>query len=951
MTARFSFHLALGALALGALLLAAAPARAQVADSARADTTAQPGGARSDSVHADTAQVGGPLRAPADTTAADTTAADTTAGGTPDRPAPSGSAENVPEGAVQFSARDSLVILFDEAEGDVGTLYGETEMTYGETTLSAYAVDMLMEQDELRARGLPVDTGLVGRPRFQRGEGEAFTGQSLAYNLRTNRGRVVGARTSIREGLIEGDVVKTMEDSTIYVKDGLYTTCDCLPSETPSYSLQSDRMKIKGKWAYTGPIQLYIFNIPMPLWLPFGFLPATEGRRSGPLPPTYGEDQRGFYLRGWGWYQAINEYTDFQVTGGIWTQGSYEISPRFRYNKRYRYRGDLDLSYQLSKSGDVVDPGYAKRRDVSIRWQHQQTINPTSSLSGNVRLASQNQLRFDSDNYDDNVTNRIGSSINYSKSWGGGRRSLRAVISQDQTLTTGQASLTLPNISFSQASFQPFERERRAPGQEEAWYERISTSYRGSLQNRYTFNPRDSTAAGEPINIAWYEALFSLSKYRRATGDDEPFQFSATHTVPVSANFTVGQVPLLGNLPINLSPNVNYREDWFIRTTRLRPVDSTRTDTTSLQVERVSVPGFFAERTFTTGVSANTRFYGLFPVRLGPFSGLRHTVAPSLSFSYQPDFNADFYGRTRTYRGEDGRPVRYNIVTGSRVGRSSEQRTLSFSLDNVFETRRVRYDSTGTEQTTTLKLLDLDLSTGYNFAADSLRLSDISLNARTDLLEQFNFRFSARFSPYVYENGREVNRFVFREPGDWRLARLTSLNLSARTTLDGGAGRGGAGRSRQPARTSAEEFFDGGDFDEREQEGLNSQRGSFREDLTDFSIPYSLDFSFTYGLSGAGRLRPRATLNTGFNLNLTPAWKVTGDTGYDFVQRELVPTRINITRDFECWQMNFNWVPFGRLQQYGFSLYVKSGKLRNLLRLDLPNSGGVRDRFGGLIQQ
>ena len=921
---------ALGALALGALLLAAAPARAQVADTTAADTTA------------------------ADTTAADTTAADTTAGGAPNRPTTSsasgGPAQNVPEDAVQFSARDSLVILFDGAEGDVGTLYGETEMTYGETTLSAYAVDMLMEQDELRARGLPVDTGMVGRPRFQRGQGEeAFTGQSLAYNLRTNRGRVVGARTSIREGLIEGDVVKTLEDSTIYVDDGLYTTCNCPPGETPSYSLQSDRMKIKGKWAYTGPIQLYIFNIPMPLWLPFGFLPATEGRRSGPLPPQYGEDQRGFYLRGWGWYQAINDYTDVQVTGGIWTQGSYEISPRFRYNKRYRYSGNLDLSYQLNKSGDVVDPGYTKQRQVSIRWSHRQTINPTSSLSGNVNLASSNQLRFDSDNYDDNVTNRIGSSINYSKSWGGGRRSLRVALSHDQTLSTGRANLTLPSLTFSQGSIQPFKREQRAPGQDEAWYERITTSYSGSLQNRYTFNPRDSTETGEPVDIAWYEALFSPSKYRRATGDDEQFQFSATHRIPISTNFTVGQVPLLGNLPINLSPNANYTENWYIRTTRLRPIDSTRTDTTQLQVEEVSVPGFFAERSFSTGVSANTRFYGLFPVRLGPFSGLRHTVAPSLSFTYQPDFNADFYGRTRTYRGEDGRPMRYNIVTGSRVGRTSEQRTLSFSLDNVFETRRVRYDSTGTEQTTTLKLLDLDASTGYNFAADSLRLSDIRLSARTDLLQQFNFRLNATFSPYVYENGREVNRFVLREPG-WRLARLTSLNLSASTTLDGGGGGVGR-RSRQQARTPTEEFLDGRDFSGRDPNALSPRRDAFREGLADFSIPYSLDFRFNYSLSGAGRLRPRATVNTGFNLNLTPAWKVSGDTGYDFVRRELVTTRLNITRDFECWQMNFNWVPFGRLQQYGFSLFVKSGKLRNLLRLDLPNSGGVRDRFGGLVPQ
>ena len=116
-----------------------------------------------------------------------------------------------------------------------------------------------------------------------------------------------------------------------------------------------------------------------------------------------------------------------------------------------------------------------------------------------------------------------------------------------------------------------------------------------------------------------------------------------------------------------------------------------------------------------------------------------------------------------------------------------------------------------------------------------------------------------------------------------------------------------------------------------------------------FSIPWSLDLDFSYGLRRTGtRTSRRANLNTSFRLRLTPKWQVTGITGYDFIDRELVRTDISINRDLGCWVMAFNWVPFGRAQSYGFSLRVKSGPVQDLLNLRLPRSdrGGFFDRVG-----
>ena len=833
-------------------------------------------------------------------------------------------------------------------------------MNYEDASLEAYEIRMLFEQGELRAAPAPGASSRAAFPVFKRGEGDAFSGRTLAYNLQTERGRVVGARTSTNaasaSGLVEGNVVKMMEDSTLYIQEGLYTTCDCA-SSTPSYSLRSQRMKIADqKWVYTGPIQLYLFNIPMPLWLPFGFLPATEGRRSGPLPPTYGEDERGFYLQDWGWYFAMNDYTDLQFRFGLWSQGSWQASSRFRYDKRYNYGGNLFFQYTRNRRGEDEDPDFAANNQWRFNWNHSQTISPTSNFGGTVRfVSSSQQLRLDSDNFEDRVRQSISSNLRYSKRWPDGGRRFSASANQSQTFTDGTVNLTLPSLSFSQSSINPFERKERLPGRDKRWYERITTRYTGDLTNRYNFRPLDADtlrARGDTsaVGISWYEALLSQEKYRRATGNEERFDFQANHRVPLSVSF------FLDRYRLNVSPNINYRSEWLIRTERKDVrFDTTQVTPDSVRVRTVvedrSVPGFFARRELNASLSSNTTFYGTFPVGVGSFQGLRHTVRPSLSFSYQPNYNADFWGYTRTYETADGEQVRYDISTGRRVTRSTEQRSLGLSIGNVFETRRVRTDSTGETQSNTLQLLNANLATGYNFARDSLKLNDIRLRARTNIQNKYNISFNSTFSPYARDSlGNDIDRFRVLDTPLSPL-RLTNLSLTLRTSFEGGTSSGGGGRQSR-GRRPAQGNYGRDNIPRGASSRARGQGGAQPTRLTpyqNFSIPWRITMNLRYGLRRFGtRTNRDLRLNANFNFTLTPSWRVNGNTGYDAINRELTSTQIGITREFCCWVMNFSWYPFGQFQSYSFSLQLKSGPLRDLLRLNLPNAD-PRGRFGNVV--
>ena len=900
---------------------------------------------------------------------------------------------------VQFAAQDSLVIRLNSDGGNEGTLHGESEMSYQGATLRARTIEMDFGTGKMRATGSPTDTA-EARPVFERsggggasgggqtsaaptgagggGGGQSFTGKVLSYNIRTKRGRVVTARTQQKDGYIQGGVVKMFEDSTLFVRDGSYTTCNCPPDQTPSYSLRSTRMKVEDRWVYTGPIQLYLFNVPTPLWLPFGFLPNTQGRRSGPLPPSYGQDARGLYLKDWGWYFAMNDYMDLQLRAGVWSQGSYQINPIFRYEKRYNYGGRLDFTYRRDRRGEQQDPNFQNRHEGQLRWNHRQELGPNANLNGNVNLVTSSDFaQRNSENVDDAVRQQISSTVSYSKSWPGGGQSMDISLRQQQQIQSGQVSMTLPDFSFSQRQFKPFQFGNAVGG--EAWYEKITTRYSLDVSNSYQFNPRDpdqlrqrgdSTLADslERANIAWYDALVDRRQYRLATGNNEPFDFTATHQVPLSASFRINRYNL------SLSPGIRYTSDWYINTQRafIRR-DTTRTDSTmSVEEQRVerTVPGFYARHDFSTSLSSSTEFYGIFPVGLGPFEGIRHRVSPSLSFSYKPNFNNPVWGRTRVLRYANGEPVidtttgrprRYDILGGNTVRGSNEQRNLSFSLRNEFETKRVEVDSTGERSTETITFLNLDLQgISYNFAADSLKLSNIRLDARTQI-ERFRVNMGFNFSPYGLARPspdaqyRVVNRYMALE-SPLTPMRLTDFDVSVSGDVRGGsggggglsrrrtAGRRGSGASRPGANRRGATAPQGAPMQSQRNQSLRNRSG-----YPDFDMPWSLSFSFNYRLSRPAKRveNQTATLSTNFSLGVTPLWSVSGQTGYDFIDSKLSTTRLSIRRDLGCWFMSFSWVPFGRYQSYSFNLQVKSGQLSQLLQLQIPNKGG-EGRLGGI---
>ncbi len=819
------------------------------------------------------------------------------------------------ERPVQFTARDSIRVRIagrdSSAGGDLVSLFGSVETEYQTTTIAAGRVDYDAGRRELRATALPGDS--TSRPRAVDEAGE-FTGESFTYNLRTERGRVTRARTSVEQGFLLGGIIKQQDAHVVFAQDAAYTTCDL---DHPHYALEAGRIKIvDGEEVYTGPVRLTLLGIPMPLFLPFGYFPAAEGRRSGPLALDYGSDSLfGLFLGNVGWYWAISDYLDAEVSGKVGTAGSFQVSGSTRYNRRYAYNGALSLSYGRLRTGESTDPGFAPRTPVGVRWSHNQTFPGGQRLTSSVNLQSTSQRQAD-DAVSSQIQSSTTSSVTYSQQWPSAGRSLTLQTSVNQNFLADETTATLPSLSFNQQPLFPFRR-----GRDDNWWEKVRVSYSAQATNGFSYRP----VADSSVSVV--DALFSTDAFRRgACPVDEPdcdltrFDYNVHQSVPVTAAFSVPRFNL------TLNPSLNVSELWVNERTGagVRPEDQGRGGASAGLHGR---PPGLAERGGEHGVlrhvPAARRALGRAPAH-GLAAGVAELPARLPAVRVRPRGPGRPQGQHAALR----RSLRGIPTTSTR--------TLGFSVDNAFTARTVRVDSTGEETRATRQVLSLNLASGYNFGDPDTPLEDVQANFTTEV---FGFRANgnATLSAYAPDTTGAAPELLFNLTG--RPVRLNRLSVNVSRTFQSARQQGGQDVRAVPGRLP--------DYDP----------GSFiPQSATVGFLDYSAAWSASVGLSARRSANARGTEVTTiaelavnqFNARLTPNWSVTGSAGLDLTTLQPTQTRFALRRDLHCWELSIDWQPIGVVRTFGVSLAVKGGLLSDILRLNVPNST-VRSRGLGAL--
>src|SRR5690606_1292876 len=192
-----------------------------------------------------------------------------------------------------------------------------------------------------------------------------------------------------------------------------------------------------------------------------------------------------------------------------------------------------------------------------------------------------------------------------------------------------------------------------------------------------------------------------------------------------------------------------------------------------------TINGFDRYNKYNFSTSVGTTLYGTFNFGEDKkIQAIRHVMRPSLSYGYTPSFE-QFYD---SYIGADNQEELYSRFEGTLNGAPGLNRSsaLSFSLGNQFEAKVRDRDSTATKPKKISILSNLNLSTGYNFEADSLKLSPLNLSGGTNILNnKMAINFGASLDPYAIDNnGTRINTFNVENGGSLLTHTSARANLS-----------------------------------------------------------------------------------------------------------------------------------------------------------------------------
>ncbi|WP_258105192.1 putative LPS assembly protein LptD [Marinoscillum sp. MHG1-6] len=844
------------------------------------------------------------------------------------------------ETTINYSAKDSIIFDVDNQKL---YLYGKAHIDYDDMSIDSENTSIDWEEKTLSSKFLVDSTGSkYGKPVFTQ-KSKVYETNDLTYNFKTKRALIKGAVTESDGAFMHGEDVKKDEDDDLFIKGGKYTTCSLAD---PHFFIESDKIKvIPGSKVVTGPFNLKFREIPTPLWGPFGMFPQPKHQASGILFPSYGEEQRrGFFLRDMGYYFAFNDYIDLRLTGDIYSKGAHAINATSNYKKRYSYGGTFNFSYNRNISDDVENP--IESKDYWIRWNHRPETRGLSSFSASVSAGTStynSNNNIVSQNYERSINSQFSSNVGYTQRFRNLPFNFAMNARHSQNISTKVASLTLPDFTMSMNRIYPL---KKIVSNSKSPLAKLSFSHNFAAKNEITNNISSSSIGGiNVVNAQPRDPDAELQDLFANLGDFLPYAKSGgRHTIPVSTSFSLLKY-------FTVSPSFNYQEVWYLKEldyTFVPEENGVRVDT---------VDGFSRAGSWNTGASMNTRLYGFVAFGGdGKIQAIRHVATPSVSFSYSPDFGSERYGVWEDVQidtlGNTRRLSKYqNFAYGSPSG--SKSKTMSFSLSNNLE-MKIRDDKDSTQDYRKVKIFDnLSMSSGYNFAADSFKLSNINWNARTSFFKgAISVSFGGVFDPYVYQllskttdaggntrvSQRRLDQYAWNHGGG--IGQLSSLNTSISLRLKPKNTKGKSDTSEDPYNR-ADTFSDTNGFID-EKNGLTDNPYATDEELdyimqnpeeyVDFDMPWSLNVQYSINRRKTGFDEAKLTQSMSFSgsVSLTQKTQVSFRSGYDFEAKKMTTTNINVNRDLHCWSLTFSYIPFGYYQSFSLSIRPRSALLQQL---------------------
>jgi len=896
----------------------------------------------------------------------------------------------VSDTSVHWSPADSVMETLLKKPGYTVTRYEGEVVTFDALT-KAFAIAAAATrkaQVEREGQRVVTDSILIYDDRSRTIDGSAHFeivpgggqapiagGPRARYKLAERSGRLTNAPVVTEEQgqrwFINSVIAKTvMGDSARRIPSRLYglggslTSCD---DSIPDYHFELREIKRTEKTLVARPAVLYIRDIPV-MWLPFVFQDIRAGRRSGILPPRFGasdivRNNPGYrrHIENIGYYWALNDYMDAtswidwrSATGGdSLDPGWYRLNGEYKYYWMSRFvQGRLASSYTRQRNGST---------NTAISWGHDQRLGRDRRIQMDANYVTSTVLQRQNTFNPYQAIATIRSSFNYSDKIGpaslslGGRRTQfpgRQQVDQELpsfSLTTGPLSLApwlvwTPAFNFSESDNLHIDQ----PG---TFSNRFLPGTNGRLVDtlaikRNRFNRQISI--GTPIR------LFGTELANQITIHDQVNDFPEEKVIYPHADSALKETRVFRRTyrtDIDWNPTFSLPA-FFQNRYKLTPSVSLQNVDPNQFWVRTELSGgkvVHQSKRLTYGLSASPTLFGLWP-GFGPFSRLRHSISPTLNYSFAPrasvnnEYLAALGIRKQGYLGALPQSavslgLSQNIEakvrspddtnqtdTGQKLKLLSMQfSSLSYDFERARATHRrlagLTTDNFGTRLSSDL-VPGLDLSVDYSLFQGST-LSDTAEFKPFLTHVATTFRLSQRENPFAVITKLFGKAVPDQSPAPQTLGGQPDPNAQmmqriASQPVAGQASRGSqfvvpptkgweatfsfsTSRSR-PARGDRITFWD-----PRERCKVYLDVNPFAYDLC-VRTP-TADDSIPRTTAGAPYVQmPRQTsLSSSLNFELTPKWSAAWQTSYDFEQHQFASQVVSLQRDLHDWRANFGF--------------------------------------------
>jgi len=776
------------------------------------------------------------------------------------------------------------------------SLYKNAQIIYQDMQIDADYIRFEWETGKIYARGEQDAKGKIIKPAIATQGGKKFEYNEVIYNIKTKQAVAFNARTEESEGVIVAQKTKKYNDSVFVMSRGMYTTDEYFlkkKDSLPDYHMSARIIKLvktkNSSQIITGPIQMYIEQVPTPLIMPFAILPFSDKRSAGILIPSFGERQDvGFFLNGLGYYQPLGDHFDLRILSDIYTKGSWNLKPELNYLKKYRYSGNFAADYGYTVRGIKGLDDYSRTKTFRIAWRHSQDskANPYFTFNASVDIVSSKFYNNTVNNnyiFNGNVLNTTQTSrVNVTKRFLNLPITISASAAYNQNFATGLTDLRLPDMTIAVNQF-------------------------------YLFKPKTGVRTGllENINV---NTGFALSNYVTTTEDEifkqqmwKDMKTGAKNNISLSTNTTVAKY-----FTFTLAANADN-----VLTTKT--LEKSYNPLTNL-VENNFKNNIAGYTTFSTSASLQTVLYGQKNFsKNSPIVAIRHMITPSMSFSYSPDFGERSWGYYKNYSNARGEMTPYSIFENGIYGAPSSglQQTMGFNISNNLEMKvKSKTDSTGVKK---VKIFEnLNISGGYNFAAEKYKWSVFSVTAQSSFFNnKLNVNSSMTIEPYeiVFTDGSDTG-IRTENFGHFSLQGINVQLSYPMSEAIFGKKEDASKKYKKKGEIRNENYF----FDD----------DNYARYSPTWTLNLNANYSYTRGLSRFGN--KVASLGLDGSIKLTPYWNINGSTNYDIEAKALGYTRLGFARDQRSFTITFNWVPFGQYKVYDFFIGIKANILKDAVK-------------------